>query len=55
VTHALTTNRRLGNFYTTALTDDALVTNTLVLATGPLPVFGRTEDLLAEESVLLRL
>jgi hypothetical protein len=55
VTHALTAHRRLGNFYTTALTNDALVAHTLVLATGTFPVLGRAEDLLAEESVLLRL
>ncbi len=51
VAHALTTNRRLGNFNTTALTNDALVSNTLVLATGTLPVLGRTEDLLAEQAI----
>ena len=55
VTHALTTNRRLGDLNTTAFTNDALVADTLVLATGTLPVLGRAEDLLAEESVLLRL
>src|SRR5262249_22492876 len=39
----------------TALTDDALEPDALVLAAVALPVAGGTEDLLAEEPVLLRL
>src|SRR5690606_8007378 len=38
-----------------ALADDALEADALVLAAVALPVLGRTEDLLAEESVLLGL
>ena len=53
VTHALTTNRRLGDFNATALTNDALEANTLVLATRTFPVLGRAEDFLAEKAVLL--
>jgi hypothetical protein len=55
VTHALTTNRGLSDLYATTLTNDSLKANSLVLATGALPVLGRTEDLLAEQTVLLRL
>ena len=55
VTHALTANRRLGDLNATALTDDVLVASTLVLATRALPVLGRTEDALTEQTVLLRL
>src|SRR5690606_14559147 len=43
------------DLHATALTDDALEADALVLATGAFPVAGRTEDLLAEEPVLLRL
>src|SRR4029450_6919275 len=39
----------------TALADDALESDALVLAAVALPVLRRTEDLLAEEPVLLRL
>jgi hypothetical protein len=55
VTHALAANLGTGYLNTAALTDDALVTDTLVLAAVALPVLGRTEDALAEEAVLLRL
>jgi hypothetical protein len=55
VTHALTTNGRLSYFNATALTNDSLEANALVLTASALPVLGRTEDLLAEQTVLLRL
>jgi hypothetical protein len=55
VTHALTTNGGLGNFYSTTLTNNSLEANALVLSTRAFPVLGRTEDLLAEQTVLLRL
>ncbi len=50
--HALTTNRALGYLDTTALTDDALEADTLVLSTRALPVLCGTKDLLAEKAVL---
>ena len=53
--HPLTTDLRTGHLNAAALTDDALEANPLVLATGAFPVLGRTEDLLAEETVLLGL
>ncbi len=55
VTHALTTDLGPRDLDATALADDALVADALVLAAVALPVLGRTEDLLAEEPVLLRL
>ena len=55
VTHALTAHGRLGDLYATALTNDALEADTLVLATGAFPVARRSEDLLTKEAVLLRL
>src|SRR5690606_16062458 len=55
VAHALTTDGALGDLHAAALADDALEADTLVLATGALPVAGGAEDLLAEEAVLLRL
>ncbi|RKX02849.1 hypothetical protein D9B85_02150 [Corynebacterium diphtheriae] len=50
--HALTANLRLGHLNATALTDDALVADTLVLTAGTLPVTSWTEDALAEKAVL---
>src|SRR5690606_14913896 len=43
------------DLHAAALADDALEAHPLVLAAVALPVLGRTEDLLAEEPVLLRL
>ena len=55
VPEPLTTHRLLGHLDATAVADDALVTDALVLAAVALPVLDRAEDLLAEEAVLLRL
>ncbi|CAB4859706.1 unannotated protein [freshwater metagenome] len=55
VAHALATNLRASDLYATALADDAFKADALVLAAVALPVLRRAEDLLAEESVLLRL
>ena len=53
--HALTAHTALGHFHAAALAYDALEAHALVLAAGALPVAGRSEDLLAEQTVLLRL
>ncbi len=53
--HALTPDLGLGHLDAATLADDALVTDTLVLAAGTLPVAGRPEDPLAEQTVLLGL
>ena len=55
VTHALTAHLVTRYFNATALTDESLDVDALVLTTGTLPSLLRSEDLLAEESVLLRL
>ena len=55
VAHPLTAHLGARDLDATALTDDALVADALVLAAVALPVLGGTEDLLAEEPVLLRL
>ena len=55
VAHALATHLRTRDLDATALADDALEADALVLAAVALPVLRRTEDLLAEEPVLLRL
>ena len=55
VAHALATDLRARDLHAAALADDALEADALVLAAVALPVLGRAEDLLAEESVLLRL
>ena len=55
VAHPLTTHLGARDLDAAALADDALEADPLVLAAVALPVAGRTEDLLAEEPVLLRL
>ena len=55
VAHALASDLRAGHLDAASLTDNALEADTLVLAARALPVLGRTEDLLAEESVLFGL
>ena len=55
VAHALAADLRAGDLDAAALADDALEADALVLAAVALPVLGRTEDLLAEEAVLLGL
>ena len=55
VAHAFAANLGAGDFNATALADDALEAHALVLAAVALPVAGRTEDLFAEKTVLLRL
>ena len=55
VAHALTAHLGPGHLDAAALTDDALEPDALVLAAVALPVASRSEDLLAEQAVLLRL
>jgi hypothetical protein len=55
VSHALTTNGGLGYLYPATLANNSLEADSLVLSTGALPVLGGTKDLLAEQTVLLRL
>src|SRR5215216_923428 len=55
VAHALAAHLGARDLDAAALADDALVPDSLVLAAVALPVFGRTEDALAEEPVLLGL
>ena len=55
VAHALAPDLRAGDLDAAALADDALEPDALVLAAVALPVLGGTEDLLAEEAVLLGL
>ena len=55
VAHALTAHLGPGDLDAAAFADDALEADALVLAARALPVAGGSEDLLAEESVLLRL
>ena len=54
VAHALAADLGAGDLDAAALADDAAEPDPLVLAAVALPVLGRTEDLLAEEPVLLR-
>ena len=55
VAHALATHLGASDLDAAALADDALEADALVLAAVALPVPGGTEDLLAEQAVLLRL
>src|SRR5690606_8805677 len=55
VAHALTTDLGPGDLDATALADDPLEAHALVLAAVALPVPGGTEDLLAEQPILLGL
>src|ERR1700722_12739713 len=55
VAHPLTPHLGPGDLDATALADDSLEPDSLVLTAVALPVPGRAEDLLAEEPVLLRL
>ena len=54
VAHPLAADLRAGDLDATALADDPPEAHPLVLPAVALPVLGRAEDLLAEESVLLR-
>ncbi len=53
--HALAAHRLLRHLDTTTVTDNTLVADSLVLAAMAFPVLDRAEDLLAEETILLRL
>ena len=55
VAHALAAHFRAGDLDAAAVADHALEANALVLAAVALPVFGRAEDLFAEQSVALGL
>jgi len=55
VTHALTAHLGARDLHATAFTDDALEPDALVFAAEALPILGRTEDLLAEQTVLFGL
>ena len=53
VSHALATNGLTSDLDTASLTRYTLEADTLVLATGALPVLGRTKNLLTEEAIFL--
>jgi hypothetical protein len=55
VAHALTTYGGLGDLDAATLADDSFEADSLVLATGALPVARGSEDLFAEQAVLLGL
>ena len=54
VAHALAAHLGARHLDAALVADDALVADALVLAAVALPVLGGTEDVLAEEAVLLR-
>lgn len=54
MTSTLAANLRGSDFYTTTLTDNTLVADTLVLTTRTLVVLARTKNLLTEESSTFR-
>ena len=55
MTASLATNLLFGNLYATTITDNALITDTLVLAAMALVVLGGTENALTEQAVALGL
>ena len=55
VTHALATNLLLRYFHTATVTNDTLVTDTLVFTAGTLIILNRAENSLAEQTIALRL
>ncbi len=54
VTHPFATHLAFGDFHATSITNLAFIANSLVLPAVALPVFGRSENLLAKETVALR-
>jgi hypothetical protein len=54
MSHSLTSNLRSCYFYTTTLTDNALVSDTFVITTRTFIVLSWTENLLTEETTTLR-
>ena len=55
VAHSLTADFLFGDFYTTAITNDAFVANALVFATVTLVVLDRAKNALAEKAITFRL
>ena len=55
MSHSFPTYLLLGNFYTATVADNTTIADSLVLSAVALVILGRTEDLLAEETVTLRL
>ena len=53
MSHTLSADRRLGNFYTTSVADNAFVTNFLIFTAMTLPVLAWPENSFAVKSVLL--
>ena len=53
--HALTAHTCLSNLNTAFIADNALIANLLILTAVAFPVFARSENALAEQSVCLRL
>ena len=53
VPHALTTDARESHLDAAAVTDSSLVLDSLVFSAGALPVLGRTENSLTEETAFL--
>ncbi len=53
--HAMATHPTFSDLHTATLTNNAAVTDPLVLATVAFPIFGGTKDFFAEQPVHLRL
>ena len=54
VSHALTTYFLFGHFYTTAVTDDTFISDTLVFTTVAFVIFNRSKNALTEQAIALR-
>ena len=55
MSHTFTTHFLFGNLDTTTVTDNTLISDTLVFAAMALPITGGAEDALAEQAVTLGL
>ena len=53
MSHTLSTYAGFGNFYTTSVADNALISDLLIFTTMTFPVFAGSEDSLTEQTVSL--
>ena len=51
VAHAITTNFLLGNFYTTSITNDSFISDTLVFSAVTFKVLCRSKNPLTEQTL----
>ena len=55
MTHSFPTHLLFSNFHAATVADDSAISDSLILAAIALVILGRTENLLAEKTISLRL